>query len=140
MNWHRFFSAEKWTDTDFFAPDGFFDASKRGWRYVAYRRPGTLELVDDEATMQRFYRPGLMGMLLKGDRQKRTPWLAIGFATTGLPAAPLQSAREPKLKATLTGHTDTVCTAAASNFRWIIERALIWSSVQVYDSPARRPE
>jgi hypothetical protein len=43
------------------SPDGFFDGSKGGWRYVSYRRAGTLELVDDEASLQRFYRPGLMG-------------------------------------------------------------------------------
>jgi hypothetical protein len=29
------------------SPDGFFDGSKGGWRYVSYRRAGTLELVDD---------------------------------------------------------------------------------------------
>jgi hypothetical protein len=48
------------------SPDGFFDASKGGWRYVSDRRAGTLELVDDDATLQRFYRPGLMALLLKG--------------------------------------------------------------------------
>jgi hypothetical protein len=40
------------------SPDGFFDDSKGGWRYVSYRRAGTLELVDNQATLQRFYRPG----------------------------------------------------------------------------------
>jgi hypothetical protein len=29
---------------------------------------GTLELVDDEATLLRYYRPGLMGLLLKGQK------------------------------------------------------------------------
>ena len=53
------------------SPDGFFDGSKGGWRYVSYRRPCTLELVDDEATLQRFYRPGLMGLLLKGQKVSR---------------------------------------------------------------------
>jgi hypothetical protein len=38
---------------------------------VSYRRAGTLELVDDDATLQKFYRPGLMGLLLKGQRLTR---------------------------------------------------------------------
>jgi hypothetical protein len=53
------------------SPDGFFDGSGGGWRFVSYRRAGTLELVDDEATLQRFYRPGLMGLLLKGQKLAR---------------------------------------------------------------------
>jgi hypothetical protein len=53
------------------SPDGFFDGSKGGWRYVSYRRAGTLEVVDDEATLQRFYRPGLMGLLVKGQKPTR---------------------------------------------------------------------
>jgi hypothetical protein len=48
------------------SPAGFFDGSGGGWRYVSYRRAGTLELVDDEATLQKIYRPGLMGVLFKG--------------------------------------------------------------------------
>jgi hypothetical protein len=50
------------------SPDGCFDGSEGGWRDVSYRRPGTLEVIDDEATLQRFYRPGLMGLLLKGEK------------------------------------------------------------------------
>jgi hypothetical protein len=50
------------------SPDGFFGGSKGGWRCVSYRRAGTLELVDDDATLQKFYRPGLMGLLLKGQK------------------------------------------------------------------------
>jgi hypothetical protein len=53
------------------SPDGFFDGSKGGWRYLSYRRAGTLELVDDEATLQKFYRPALMGLLLKGQKLTR---------------------------------------------------------------------
>jgi hypothetical protein len=34
---------------------------------VSYRRTGSLHLVDDEATLQRLYRPGLMGLLLRGE-------------------------------------------------------------------------
>jgi hypothetical protein len=47
-------------------PDGFWGGSKDAWRYVAYRNVGTLQVIDDEATLQRFYRPGLLGVLLKG--------------------------------------------------------------------------
>ena len=50
------------------SPDGFFDGSKGAWRYVSYRSAGTLQLVEDEATLQRFYRPGLLGLLLKGQK------------------------------------------------------------------------
>jgi WD40 repeat protein len=53
------------------SPDGFFDGSKGGWRFVSYRRQGTLELIDDEATLQKFHRPGLMGLLLKGEKVNR---------------------------------------------------------------------
>jgi hypothetical protein len=49
-------------------PDGFFDCSKDARRYVAHRRAGTLQVVDDEVTLQRFYRPGLLWLLLKGER------------------------------------------------------------------------
>jgi hypothetical protein len=38
---------------------------------VSYRRAGTLELVDDEAILQWFYRPGPMGLLLKGEKLTR---------------------------------------------------------------------
>jgi WD40 repeat protein len=47
-------------------PDGFYDGTKGAWRYVAYRTVGTLQLVEDAATLQSFYRPGLLGLLLKG--------------------------------------------------------------------------
>jgi hypothetical protein len=50
------------------SPDGFFEGSEGGWRYVSYRRASTLELVDDDATLKRLYRPGLMGLLLKGQK------------------------------------------------------------------------
>jgi hypothetical protein len=42
--------------------------SQGSWRYVSYRRVGTLEVVDDEAILQRFYRAGLLGLLLKGQK------------------------------------------------------------------------
>ena len=53
-------------------PDGFFDGSKDGWRYLSYRRAGTLQVTDDEATLHRFYRARLMGLLLKGQKLRVT--------------------------------------------------------------------
>ena len=47
-------------------PQGFFDGSKGAWLYVAYRNTGTLQVVNDEATLQRFYRPNLLGAVLTG--------------------------------------------------------------------------
>jgi len=52
-------------------PDGFFDCSKGGCRYVSYRCAGTLQIIDDEATLQKFYRPGLTALLLKGEKLTR---------------------------------------------------------------------
>jgi WD40 repeat protein len=48
-------------------PDGLFDGSPGAWRFVAYRVPGTLKLIDDEATRRRFHRPGLLAQVWKGD-------------------------------------------------------------------------
>jgi hypothetical protein len=47
-------------------PDGFFDGSKDVWRFVAYRELGTLELFDDNATLKRFHRPGLLAEVWRG--------------------------------------------------------------------------
>jgi WD40 repeat protein len=44
-------------------PDGRFDGSPGAWRFVAYREPGTLTVVDDEATRRHFHRPGLLAEL-----------------------------------------------------------------------------
>jgi hypothetical protein len=41
------------------------------WPHVSYRRPGTLEVIDDETTLQRYYRSNLMGLLLKGEKLTR---------------------------------------------------------------------
>jgi RNA polymerase sigma factor (sigma-70 family) len=48
--------------------DGFFDGSKGAWRYLAYRNSDTHQVLSDEATLQGFYRPGLLGLLLKGQK------------------------------------------------------------------------
>jgi WD40 repeat protein len=49
-------------------PDGFFDGSKDAWRFVAYREPGSLKLLDDDATRKRFHRPGLLAQVWKGEK------------------------------------------------------------------------
>jgi hypothetical protein len=49
-------------------PDGYHDGSEDGRRLLAYNLPGTLKAVDDDATRQRFYRPGLVGRILKGEK------------------------------------------------------------------------
>ena len=38
---------------------------------VAYRVPGTLKVVDDEATRKQFHRPGLLALILKGEKPKQ---------------------------------------------------------------------
>jgi hypothetical protein len=40
--------------------------SPGAWRYVAFRQPGTLKLVDDDATRKQFNRPGLLAKVWKG--------------------------------------------------------------------------
>ncbi len=47
-------------------PDGRFDGSAGAWRFVAYREPGTLKLIDDDATRKRFHRPGLLAEVWHG--------------------------------------------------------------------------
>jgi len=49
-------------------PDGFFDGSKEARHFVAYRSAGALQLVDDAATLNGYYRPGLLGLLLQGQK------------------------------------------------------------------------
>jgi len=48
--------------------DGFFDGFKDAWRFVAYREPDTLKLLDDDATRKRFHRHGLLAEVWKGER------------------------------------------------------------------------
>jgi hypothetical protein len=47
-------------------PEGLFDGSPGASRFVAYRAPGTLTLLDDDATRRRFHRPGLLAQLWNG--------------------------------------------------------------------------
>jgi hypothetical protein len=49
-------------------PAGFFDGSPGACRLVSYRVPGTLKLVDDDATRRRFHRPGLLAQVWKGEK------------------------------------------------------------------------
>jgi hypothetical protein len=54
------------TDWLVVTPDGRFDGSAGAWRYVAYREEGTRTLLDDDATRERFHRPGLLAEVWKG--------------------------------------------------------------------------
>lgn len=49
-------------------PEGLFDGSVDGPRYLAYRVPGTLEFVPLERYQQKFYQPGLLASLTRGTR------------------------------------------------------------------------
>ncbi len=49
-------------------PEGLFDGSVDGPRYLAYRIPGTLEFVPLERYQQKFYQPGLLASLTRGTR------------------------------------------------------------------------
>jgi len=47
-------------------PEGLFDDSEGAWQFVTYRVPGTLRLVDDDATRRRFHRSGLLAKVWQG--------------------------------------------------------------------------
>jgi WD40 repeat protein len=49
-------------------PEGYFDGSAGAWKLVTYRVPGTLKLVDDDATRKQFHRLGLLARVLKGEK------------------------------------------------------------------------
>ncbi len=49
-------------------PEGLFDGSVDGPRYLAYRISGTLEFVPLERYQQKFYQPGLLASLTRGTR------------------------------------------------------------------------
>jgi len=51
-------------------PEGFFDGSNGAWKLMAFRETGTLNVVDDDATRKKFYRPGLLGTLYRGEKPK----------------------------------------------------------------------
>ena len=61
----RLYSFDAGTDWLVVTPDGLFDGSKDAWRFVAYREPGTLKLLDDDTTRKRFHRPGLLADVWK---------------------------------------------------------------------------
>lgn len=44
-------------------PEGLVDGSENAWRHVVFRVPGTLEILDDKETFQRYHRPGLLARL-----------------------------------------------------------------------------
>jgi WD40 repeat protein len=48
-------------------PDGRFDGSRNAWRFVAYREPGTVNLLDDADARKRFHRPGLLAEVWKAE-------------------------------------------------------------------------
>ena len=61
----RLYSFDAGKDWLVVTPEGFFDGSEGAWRFVAHRVPGTLKLVDDDATRKRFHRPGLLATVWK---------------------------------------------------------------------------
>lgn len=64
----RLYSFDAGKDWLVVTPEGSFDGSPGAWRFVAYRVPGTLKLLDDDATRRRGYRPGLLAQVWKGDK------------------------------------------------------------------------
>jgi WD40 repeat protein len=64
----RLYSLDRGKDWLVTTPAGFFDGSEAAWRLVTYRVPGTLKLIEDDATRRRFHRPGLLAQIWKGDR------------------------------------------------------------------------
>jgi WD40 repeat protein len=49
-------------------PAGFFDGSPGGWKRLSFRDTGTAKVLEDGATKKKFYRPGLLGALCRGER------------------------------------------------------------------------
>ncbi len=64
----RLYSFDAGKDWLVVTPKGLFDGSPDVWRLVAYRMPGTLTLIEDDATRRRFHRPGLLTQVWKGHR------------------------------------------------------------------------
>jgi WD40 repeat protein len=52
-------------------PEGFFDGSEGGCKRMSYREPGTSNVLNDDATRKKFYCPGLLGTLYRGEKPKR---------------------------------------------------------------------
>jgi len=64
----RLYSLDAGKDWLVVTPEGLFDGSPGAWPFVAYRVPGTLKLLDDDATRKRFHRLGLLAKVWKGER------------------------------------------------------------------------
>lgn len=73
-------------------PEGLVDGSEGAWRHVVFRVPGTLKVLDDKATFQKFHRPGLLARL----------WNLEPFRnyveTTAVEMPPVQTAEEIRHK------------------------------------------
>ena len=64
----RLYSLDAGKDWLVVTPDGCFDGSEGAWKFVTYRVPGTLKLLDDDATRKQFHRPGLLAKIWKGEK------------------------------------------------------------------------
>jgi len=62
----RLYSFDAGKDWLVVTPDGLFDGSPGATRFVAYREPATLKLIEDEATLKRYHRPGLLAQVWNG--------------------------------------------------------------------------
>ena len=51
-------------------PDGYFDGSEGGIKLMAWRETGTFNVIADDATRQKYHRPGLLTTLVKGEKLK----------------------------------------------------------------------
>ncbi len=63
-------SIDKGEDWLVVTPDGLFDGSIDAAKAVSYRIRGTLEFVPLERFQQKYYQPGLLAMLMKGERPR----------------------------------------------------------------------
>ena len=48
-------------------PEGFFDGSAGAWPFASYRIADGLKLIDDELTLRRFHRPGILAEIWKDE-------------------------------------------------------------------------
>jgi WD40 repeat protein len=66
----RLLSLDEGTEWIVLAPDGRFDGSKGAERYLTYRITGKAEFVPLEKWRERYYTPGLLGSLMKGEKPR----------------------------------------------------------------------
>jgi WD40 repeat protein len=64
----RLYSFDAGKDWLVVTPEGLFDGSPGAGRFVTYRDAASGRLVDDDATRQRFHRPGLLAQVWKSAR------------------------------------------------------------------------